>query len=181
MSKLVVTLMIFTFLLGGCRSLPPSTVADADPLPDLGIAPELTNEIWINTDHPIRLADSRVKVILLNMWTFGCVNCRNVIPHLNEWHSRYAEKGLVVIGNHYPEFDYEKDMANLKEAVYQLDIDYAVAEDNQGNTWAAYGTRYWPTLYLIDGEGHIRYIHIGEGKYDETEQAIRALLEEQAS
>ncbi len=147
-------------------------------LPDLGEAPELQNKVWLNTDRPLRLADLRGKVVLIDMWTFGCINCRNVIPSLRDWHSKYTDQGLVVIGNHFPEFDYERDLNNLKDAVQRLNIPYAVAQDNDGGTWQAYGTRYWPTLFLIDKRGHLRYTHIGEGAYGETEQAIQALLKE---
>ena len=101
-----------------------------------------------------------------------------MIPSLREWHEKYGNQGLVVIGNHYPEFDYERELENLKEAVKELRIPYAVAQDNEGVTWRAYRNRYWPTLYLIDKAGHVRYVHIGEGRYEETESAIQALLEE---
>jgi thiol-disulfide isomerase/thioredoxin len=147
-------------------------------LPDLGEAPELNNEVWLNTDRPIRLADVRGKVVVLDMWTFGCINCRNVIPSLRDWHSKYAEEGLIVIGNHYPEFDYERDVNNLQDAIQRLDVPYAVAQDNDGATWQAYRTRYWPTLFVIDKRGHLRYTHIGEGAYAETERVIQELLKE---
>ena len=101
-----------------------------------------------------------------------------MIPSLREWHSEYADQGLVIIGNHFPEFAYEADLENLKDAVERLDIQYAVAQDNEGQTWDSYGNRYWPTLYLIDKQGYIRYIHIGEGAYKQTEAAIQALLAE---
>lgn len=101
-----------------------------------------------------------------------------MIPSLRGWHVDYADQGLVIIGNHYPEFSYEKELANLKNAVTELEIEYAVAQDNDGATWRAYRNRYWPTLYLIDKRGDIRYIHIGEGHYAETEAAIQALLAE---
>jgi hypothetical protein len=101
-----------------------------------------------------------------------------VIPSLREWHRKYNHQGLVIIGNHYPEFSYEKDLDNLKEAIEKFEIDYAVAVDNDGRTWRAYKNRYWPTLYLIDKRGHIRFVHIGEGAYGETEAAIQALLME---
>jgi hypothetical protein len=101
-----------------------------------------------------------------------------VIPSLRGWHYEYGPQGLVVIGNHYPEFDYERNLDNLKEAIIRLDIPYAVAQDNDRQTWAAYNNRYWPSLYLIDKQGHIRYTHIGEGRYAETEAAIVALLAE---
>jgi hypothetical protein len=97
---------------------------------------------------------------------------------LREWHNKYKDQGLVVIGNHYPEFSYEADLGNLKQAVIDLDIPYAVAQDNDRETWSAYRNRYWPTLYLIDKRGDIRYKHIGEGQYAETEAAIQALLAE---
>ena len=97
---------------------------------------------------------------------------------MREWHNTYSAQGLVVIGNHYPEFKHEADLENLKEAVTRLDVPYAVAQDNAGDTWRAYKNRYWPTLYLIDKRGDIRYIHIGEGQYPETEAAIRTLLAE---
>jgi thiol-disulfide isomerase/thioredoxin len=147
-------------------------------LPRLGQAPELHNPIWLNTDDPLRLADLRGKVVLLEMWTFGCINCQRVVPSLQGWHSRYADQGLVVIGNHYPEFKYEQSLGNLREAVERLGITYPVAQDNDRATWSAYRTRYWPTLYLIDKRGEIRYSHIGEGGYAETEAAIQALLGE---
>jgi hypothetical protein len=101
-----------------------------------------------------------------------------VIPSLREWHNTYAGEGLVLIGNHYPEFSYEEDLDHLKQAVSDLEIPYAVVQDNDGLNWRAYQNRYWPTLYLIDKQGRLRYVHIGEGRYDETERAIRALLAE---
>jgi thiol-disulfide isomerase/thioredoxin len=147
-------------------------------LPDLGPAPELTNDTWLNVAAPLRLADLRGKVVILEMWTFGCINCQNVMPALQEWHAKYKDQGLVIIGNHYPEFSYEEDLTNLKDAIARYDIQYPVAQDNDGATWRAYKYRYWPTLYLIDKQGHIRYVHIGEGSYRETEDNIKTLLEE---
>ena len=147
-------------------------------LPNLGPAPELQNDIWLNTSEPLRLANLRGKVVLLDMWTFGCINCKNVIPSLREWHNMYNAQGLVVIGNHYPEFSYEEDLGNLKQALIDLDVPYPVAQDNERLTWSAYNNRYWPTLYLIDKNGNLRYTHIGEGRYAETEAAIVALLNE---
>jgi len=181
-------LLLTSVLLAACTgSFGPQTTPFGSPLPrdpaqadlpDLGAAPELHNEVWLNTDRPLRLADLRGKVVLLDMWTFGCINCRNVIPSLRDWQTKYADQGLVVIGNHFPEFDYERDLGNLKNALQQLNVPYAVAQDNDGSTWQAYGARYWPSLFLIDKHGHLRYTHIGEGAYGETEQAIRALLKE---
>jgi thiol-disulfide isomerase/thioredoxin len=147
-------------------------------LPDYGAAPELTNSIWLNTSEPMRLARLQGKVILLDMWTFGCINCQHVIPSLKNWYEKYSSQGLVVIGNHYPEFSYERDLNNLKTAVAQYGIPYPIAQDNDGMTWSAYHNSYWPSLYLIDKHGLIRYRHIGEGAYAETESAIQSLLAE---
>lgn len=97
---------------------------------------------------------------------------------MKEWYNKYNDDGLIIIGNHYPEFNYERNLENLKEAIERLDIPYAVAQDNDGYTWRAYNNRYWPTLYLIDKSGEIRYKHIGEGAYEETEKAIQKLLSE---
>lgn len=182
MRFLLTTLFISFFLLSACS--PVKNVIENSSsveLKDLGIAPELTNTIWINTENPLRLADLKDKVVIIEMWTFGCINCRNVIPHLIDWHEKYSSEGLVIIGNHFPEFDRESVLSSLQQAVEELNIPYAVAEDNLGNTWKAYNTHYWPSLYLIDKNGHIRYTHIGEGKYQETEDAIVTLLNEKAN
>src|SRR5688572_9265880 len=178
-------LALTAFVLFGCalgttmRQQTNSAMPMVGSLPDLGPAPELTNDIWLNVDSPLRLADLRGKVVIVEMWTFGCINCQNVMPSLKEWHSKYKDQGLVIIGNHYPEFSYEGDLDNLKDAIARYDIQYAVAQDNDGATWRAYKNHYWPTLYLIDKQGHIRYVHIGEGRYKETEENIKALLAEE--
>jgi thiol-disulfide isomerase/thioredoxin len=156
----------------------PTENSNRSSLADLGPAPELENQVWVNTDQPLRLQDLRGKVVLLEMWTFGCINCQNVIPYVRGWYQKYAPQGLVVIGNHFPEFGYEKDLSNLKEAVQRLDVPYPVAQDNDGKTWNAYNNRYWPTAYLIDKRGHIRLVQIGEGNYERTEAAIQDLLAE---
>ena len=170
--------LLLPVLIAGCSAAESPSAARAD-LEDLGPAPELTNEVWINTDAPLRLADLRGKVVAIDMWTFDCINCQHTIPSLREWHSKYADQGLVIIGNHFPEFDYEADLQNLKDAVARFAIQYPVAQDNDGQTWDAYNNQYWPTLHLIDKQGRIRYICIGEGGYKQTEAAIQALLAEQ--
>jgi thiol-disulfide isomerase/thioredoxin len=171
-------LPVLTLLLTGCTIATIQPAPTQSSLADRGPAPELTNRVWINSPEPIRLADLRGKVVLLEMWTFACVNCRHTIPQLNAWYETYASQGLVIIGNHYPEFPYEADLTNLSKAVIELGIKYPVAQDNEGVTWRAYKNNYWPEMYLLDKNGHIRYIHIGEGGYDITESAIQDLLSE---
>ena len=176
--------LIALFLFGCASRTAEAQPADSamlkpSSLPDLGPAPELTNDIWLNVNAPLRLADLRGKVVIVEMWTFGCINCQNVMPSLKDWHDKYKDQGLVIIGNHFPEFSYEADLENLREAIDRFGIEYAVAQDNDGATWKAYKNHYWPALYLIDKQGHIRYVHIGEGRYQQTEENIKALLAEE--
>ena len=147
----------------------------------LGQPPELNNEVWLNSE-PLKLADLHGKVVLVEFWTFGCYNCKNVIPSLREWHNEYSDDGLVIIGVHTPEFGFEKEVTNVEQALVDLDVRYPVAIDNDWATWRAYkkpfGQRYWPTKYFVDKAGNVRYLHIGEGGYDKQEQIIQALLAE---
>jgi len=181
MKQLWILGMIFSLTACATTSTGDQTVTNSissAALPDLGPAPELTNNIWLNVDSPLRLADLLGKVVAIDMWTFGCINCQHVIPSLKEWDEKYRGQGLVIIGNHYPEFSFEEDLTNLQAAVADNGIKYAVAQDNNGATWQAYKNQYWPTLYLIDKNGHLRYTHIGEGGYKTTEAAIQTLLAE---
>ncbi|MFH1524379.1 MAG: redoxin domain-containing protein [Chloroflexota bacterium] len=173
-----IILSVLLLFLTSCAIATPQPAASQVNLQDLGPAPELTNDTWLNSAQPLRLADLHGKVVLLEMWTFGCINCRHTIPQLNTWYKTYASQGLIIIGNHYPKFSYEADLANLEQAVHDLKIEYPVAQDNQGATWKAYNNNYWPAIYLIDKSGHSRYVHIGEGAYDITEAAIQDLLAE---
>lgn len=172
------------FALAACSTAPSgdgmasSLNLSSGSLPDLGPAPELNNRTWLNTDAPLRLAGLRGKVVGLEMWTFACVNCQHVMPYLKDWYSQFKDQGFVLIGNHFPEFSYEADLNNLKHAIAQDGILYPVAQDNDGETWDAYNNMYWPSLYLIDKRGRIRYVHIGEGAYDEIERNIKTLLAE---
>lgn len=151
---------------------------DLQTYPLRGTAPEFLNPVWLNTDIPLRLSALRGQVILLEFWTFDCINCIRTIPYIEQWHQTYQEQGLIVIGNHFPEYSYERDVHNVRDALTRLNITYPVALDNAGATWDAYNQRYWPTIYLIDKWGDLRYLQIGEGRYDETEKAIQALLNE---
>ena len=140
-------------------------------------APEITAQVWLNSE-PQRLADLRGKVALVKFWTFGCYNCKNVEPYVKEWHRKYANQGLVVIGVHSPEFDYERSIDNVKQYVREHEIRYAVAIDNDFVSWKRYRNWAWPTIYLIDKKGVIRYVRVGEGGYLQTEQQVRTLLAE---
>jgi thiol-disulfide isomerase/thioredoxin len=141
-------------------------------------APELTKITSYINSQPITLADLRGKVVLVDFWTYSCINCIRTIPYLNAWHEKYADDGLVIVGIHTPEFEFEKDYNNVKAAVEKFDIKYPIAQDNEKDTWNAYENLYWPRKYLIDTEGYIRYDHIGEGAYAETEKVIQSLLAE---
>ena len=142
------------------------------------LAPELTKINGYINSEPITLADLRGRVVLVDFWTYSCINCIRTIPYLNAWHEKYADDGLVIVGVHTPEFEFEKDYNNVKGAVERFGINYPVAQDNEKQTWNAYENRYWPRKYLIDSEGYIRYDHIGEGAYTETEKVIQSLLAE---
>jgi thiol-disulfide isomerase/thioredoxin len=145
------------------------------------LAPELAKiSGYINTDQ-VTLADLKGKVVLVDFWTYSCINCIRTIPYLNAWHEKYADDGLVIVGVHTPEFEFEKDYNNVKAAVEKYEIEYPVAQDNDKGTWKAYENRYWPRKYLVDNEGYIRYDHIGEGSYAETEKVIQSLLSERAA
>jgi thiol-disulfide isomerase/thioredoxin len=135
---------------------------------------------YINT-KPISLDDLRDKVVLVDFWTYSCINCIRTIPYLNEWYDKYSDKGLVIVGIHTPEFEFEKNAKNVKSAVQKFGIKYPVLQDNDKETWNKYDNRYWPRKYLVDDEGYIRYDHIGEGAYNETEKVIQALLTERAA
>jgi len=134
--------------------------------------------LWLNTpgERPLTIAGLRRKVVLLSFWTYTCVNCLRELPHVKAWYDAYRRDGFVVVGVHAPEFAFEHEPRNVRRAVRDLDIQYPVSLDNDFGTWNAYANQYWPANYLIDREGHVRYVHFGEGQYDSTERAIRALL-----
>jgi thiol-disulfide isomerase/thioredoxin len=140
-------------------------------------AQELTPGDWINST-PLNLKDLRGRVVLVDFWTFGCINCRNTIPSINRWHDRYADKGLTIVGVHSPEFDDEKKIEHLRREVASLGIRYPVVTDNDYKTWDAYDVYAWPTVFLIDKQGRVRWRHVGEGNYDEAERIIQELLAE---
>ncbi|MBI3626883.1 cytochrome c biogenesis protein DipZ [Candidatus Uhrbacteria bacterium] len=145
-------------------------------LSDYGPAPELAGiNNWINS-KPLTLADLRGKVVLIDFWTYSCINCLRTLPYVTKWYDKYKDDGLVIIGVHTPEFAFEKIASNVEAAVKQLGIHYPVAQDNDYKTWDNYNNRYWPAEYLIDQRGHLVHTHFGEGEYATTENAIRQLL-----
>ncbi len=140
-------------------------------------APDIISPAWINSE-PQSPGSLRGKVVLVEFWTFGCYNCRNVEPQVKRWHETYATRGLTVIGVHSPEFAFEKDVEAVRRYVTEHEIQYPVAIDNDFTNWKRFKNRYWPTMYLIDKQGVIRYVRIGEGGYAKTERVIQTLLAE---
>ncbi|HLN23514.1 MAG TPA: cytochrome c biogenesis protein CcdA [Patescibacteria group bacterium] len=156
-----------------------STVSEATPtLPDEGEAPSLDGAVqWLNS-KPLTAANLRGKVVLVDFWTYSCINCLRTLPYVKAWADKYRDQGLVVIGVHAPEFAFERDPGNVAKAVSQLGIDYPVALDNDYAIWRGFNNQYWPAHYFIDAKGHIRHHHFGEGEYAESEQVIQTLLRE---
>ena len=160
-------------LVGRCQE-------SSSELEDLGAAPEVTGlSRWINSD-PLTMRELRGKVVLVDFWTYSCINCLRTLPHVKAWDRAYRDSGLVVLGIHTPEFAFEHVSNNVQGAVERLGIEYPVALDNEYGTWNAFQNQYWPAKYLIDRRGHVRYQHFGEGEYDTTEARIRTLLGESA-
>jgi len=153
-------------------------------LEDFGPAPEFAGiSQWLNTPggRPLTLAKLRGKVVLIDFWTYSCINCLRTLPHLEGWYRTYRSKGFTIVGVHTPEFAFEHVPSNVRRAVKQLGVRYPVPLDNDFATWNAYGNQYWPAEYLIDKRGHVRHAHFGEGEYDKTERLIRTLLAESGS
>jgi cytochrome c biogenesis protein CcdA/thiol-disulfide isomerase/thioredoxin len=160
--------------------------AGGDPTPDsglpvLGKAPEFVgNARWFNTpgDRPLTLRGLRGRVVLVDFWTYSCINCIRTFPYLEAWDTRYRKDGLTIVGVHTPEFPFERDPGNVEDAIERNGIRYPVAQDNEQQTWNAYANQYWPAEYFIDARGRVRYVHFGEGEYEEKELVIRELLAE---
>ena len=160
---------------------PPTTPS---PTPRLvgglvgNLAPEfLQIDSWINSE-PLTMEELRGRVVLIDFWTYTCVNCIRTFPYLRDWHAKYADRGLTIVGVHAPEFAFERVRENVVESAMEHGLTYPIAQDNDFKTWRAYFNRFWPAKYLIDQDGVVRYSHFGEGDYDVTEREIRKLLEE---
>jgi cytochrome c biogenesis protein CcdA/thiol-disulfide isomerase/thioredoxin len=151
------------------------------PLDDIGTAPEFTNtEDWFNTpgNKPLTMSGLRGKVVLVDFWTYTCINCIRTLPYLNAWYKRYHKDGLEIVGVHTPEFPFEREADNVEEAIKTDGIEYPVVQDNEYGTWTAYGNEYWPAEYYVDSKGQVRYADFGEGSYGKKEEVIRELLDE---
>lgn len=150
-------------------------VRDAKDAPQ---APEFAAGTWINSE-PLKLADLRGRVVVVDFWTFACDNCRNTLPALKRFNDAYAAQGLTLVGVHAPELYFEREIANVRREVSSLGIHYAVVTDNNYTTWSAYKVEAWPTIFILDKRGRVRYKHVGEGDYDGQERAIKTLLAEE--
>jgi thiol-disulfide isomerase/thioredoxin len=159
------------------RRLTPETVQ----LNMEGDIPSLDGAIaWLNSP-PLSKADLRGKVVLVDFWTYTCVNWRRTLPYVRAWADKYRNQGLVIIGVHTPEFDFEKDLDNVRQATTEMEIHYPVAVDSKQRIWEAFSNQYWPALYFVDAQGRIRHHQFGEGNYDESERVIQQLLREAGS
>ena len=159
---------------GGQTIIPPQTVITETKAP---AAPEISGGQWINSE-PLTLQKLRGRVVLIEFWTFACYNCRNTLPTVKSWDTRYRDKGLTIIGVHTPEVDFERNIENLRREVAALGIKYPVVTDNDYANWQAYKVEAWPTLFVLDKQGRVRWTHVGEGSYEETEEVIKKLLSE---
>jgi cytochrome c biogenesis protein CcdA/thiol-disulfide isomerase/thioredoxin len=162
---------------GGTTKL--ERASETAKLQDFGRAPDFAGiSTWLNTPRPLSLPRLRGRVVLIDFWTYSCVNCLRTLPHLEAWDRAYRKHGLTIVGVHTPEFAFEHVRSNVSDAVRKLGVRYPVGLDNGYGTWNAYANQYWPAEYLIDRNGHVRHVHFGEGDYGGTEMAIRTLLAE---
>jgi thiol-disulfide isomerase/thioredoxin len=160
---------------GGGTAL-AATHTTRNGLPDYGSAPPLhADGAWINSP-PLSIQQLRGKVVLVDFWTYSCINCLRTLPHLKAWWAAYHDKGLVIVGVHTPEFAFEHVTSNVRAAVKRLGVSWPVMQDNRYRTWDSYANQYWPAEYLIDRQGRVRHTHFGEGEYGQTESLIRRLL-----
>ena len=172
---LAVLSMAISRLTSGGQMIPSRSLTTETKAP---AAPEIANGLWINSE-PLTLKSLHGRVVLIDFWTFACYNCRNTLPTLKKWDAQYRDKGLTIIGVHTPELDFERDLDELRREVAGLGIKYPVVTDQDYSTWKAYGVEAWPTLFVLDKQGRVRWTHVGEGAYAETEQVINKLLAEE--
>lgn len=167
---------------GDAEELQQRLIRQADDKSRLRTAPDLVGIAHhLNTTPEKLSAAINNSVVLYDIWTYSCVNCIRTLSHITAWNEKYADHGLLIIGVHSPEFEFEKDLGNVREAMAKYGIDYPVVMDNDMDTWKSFGNAYWPRKYIADHEGYIRYDHIGEGRYQDTERVIQQLLHERAA
>lgn len=159
-------------LTAGPQMIPSHTLVTETKAP---AAPEISGGQWINSE-PLTLQSLRGRVVLIEFWTFACYNCRNTLPTIKKWDTQYRKQGLTIIGVHTPELDIERNIESLRREIAALGIEYPVVTDNDYSTWKAYKVEAWPTLFVLDKQGRVRWTHVGEGAYNETEQVIKHLL-----
>jgi thiol-disulfide isomerase/thioredoxin len=160
---------------------PSLTAASPLTLPVEGVLPELAGATtWLNSP-PLSSQALRGKVVLIDFWTFGCINCQRALPYVRTWAEKYKDQGLVVVGVHSPEFAFERKVDNVKRAAHDLGLGFPIAIDNDFAIWRSFSNRYWPAHYFVDAQGRIRFHHFGEGDYERSEQVIRQLLDEARS
>ena len=153
-----------------------AAIASSPSFFDHGGAPEFKGiDRWFNST-PLTLAGLLGRVVLVDFWTYSCINCQRTLPYVNRWAAKYSDRGLTVVGVHTPEFPFERSADNVQAAIVRHGVKHAVAQDNRYATWKAWSNQYWPAHYLVDVRGRIQYRHFGEGDYDRTEAAIVALL-----
>jgi thiol-disulfide isomerase/thioredoxin len=175
----IVAALVFAAIAGLTQTPAMATTPNkAETLPIEGIVPPLNGAVdWLNSP-PLSVDQLRGKVVIVNFWTYSCINCLRTLPYLKTWSKKYRDQGLVVIGVHTPEFAFERGLGNVKRAAHDLGVDYPVAIDNKYAVWQAFGNQYWPAFYIVDATGHIRYHQFGEGNYDKSERVVRQLLAE---
>lgn len=170
LTSTVISILILVMMTSSVLFALPQTVVSR-------AAPDIVGQQWLNST-PLDLARLKGKVIMVEFWTYGCYNCVNVEPHIKKWHAKYKSRGFTVVAVHSPEFSHEREIENVRAYVKRKKIQYPVVIDNDFAIWRRYSNRYWPAMYLIDKQGQIRYRHIGEGRYKQTEQMIQTLLAE---
>jgi thiol-disulfide isomerase/thioredoxin len=174
--KFFFLVLVFSVLAESAVFAAPSSPVLQNGLAEPYPAPEISGiDNWINSG-PLQISELKGKVVLIDFWTYSCINCMRTIPYIKDWYNKYHDKGLVIIGVHSPEFDFEKDLSNVQNAVAKNGIKYPVALDSHFGTWQNFKNSYWPAHYLIDKNGNVVYTHFGEGDYDVTENNIRILL-----
>jgi thiol-disulfide isomerase/thioredoxin len=164
----------FTSASGGTSTVLPGLQLNGSGAP----APDFQGIVDWENSQPLRLSALRGKVVLVDFWTYSCINCQHTFPYLRKWYRAYKDQGFVLVGVHSPEFEFEKSIPNIRQAIRRYDVEWPVAVDSNMATWTLYSNQYWPADYFIDKDGRVRNVHFGEGEYDTDERIIRALLAE---